>query len=86
MYEYRITFARTARKELEKLEVEIVTRIWDSILQLGNEPKPEGVKKLKGVENHYRIRIGDYRAIYMINDSEKIVDIIAIRHRRDAYR
>ena len=86
MSEYRITFAQSARKELEKLEATVVKRIWDVILQLSDKPRQEGVKKLKGLENHYRIRVGDYRVIYMINDSENVIDIVVVRHRRDAYR
>ena len=67
---YAITFARSARKELERL----------------GDPRPTGCRKLEGAEDLWRIRIGDYRIIYSVDDSRHVVDISAIRHRSDAYR
>jgi mRNA interferase RelE/StbE len=49
-------------------------------------PRPSGCHKLKGAENLWRIRVGDYRLLYAINDREKVIDIVAVRHRKDAYR
>jgi mRNA interferase RelE/StbE len=86
MAEYTIIFARSARKELEALDAPIVNRIFPKIERLGEEPRPAGCLKLAGEEDLWRIRIGDYRVVYTINDKQKLVDIIAVRHRREAYQ
>ncbi len=86
MAEYTITFARSARKELEALDASIVNRIFPKIEALAEEPRPPGCLKLTGEEDLWRIRIGDYRVLYTINDKQKLVDVIAIRHRREAYQ
>ena len=57
-----------------------------AIDKLAEDPRPYGVKKLKGEDNAYRIRIGDYRVIYTIEDVIKIIEIQRIRHRKDAYK
>ena len=84
--EYAITFARSARKELERLEPAQVNRIFPIIESLTQNPRPTQCKKLSGLQNLWRIRVGDYRLIYHIHDKQKMVDIVAIRHRREAYR
>ena len=86
MGEYLITFARSARKELESLDAAIVSRIFPKIEDLSDHPRPPNCSKLRGGGNLWRIRIGVYRVIYTIDDGEKHIDIIAVRHRRDAYR
>lgn len=85
MADYTITFARSARKELEALDVTTVNRIFPRIEALALEPRPRGCRKLRGEENLWRIRIGDYRVIYAIYDRGQIVDIITVRHRSKAY-
>ncbi len=86
MNNYRITFARSARKELERLSSRVVQRIFPKIEALANIPRPEGCRKLVGEENLWRIRVGEYRVIYSIDDNEKVIDIVAVRHRSEAYR
>ena len=86
MAPYAITFARSARKELERLGEPIRTRVFRRIERLGSDPRPMGCRKLEGAEDLWRIRTGDYRIIYSVDDSRHFVDIIAIRHRSDAYR
>jgi mRNA interferase RelE/StbE len=83
---YVITFARSARKELENLDAALVDRIFASIESLAQDPRPPKCKKLTGVQNLWRLRIGDYRVVYQIFDDDKVVDIVAVRHRREAYR
>lgn len=85
MPEYTITFARSARKEIEALDEKIVNRIFPKIEVLSKEPRPAGCRKLTGNKNLWRIRVGDYRVVYSIDDENNIVDIIAVRHRKDAY-
>ena len=84
--EYAVTFARSARKELESLDRHLVNRIFPAIESLAQNPRPVNCRKLSGVQNRWRIRVGDYRVIYQISDEEKLVDTVAVRHRRDAYR
>ena len=86
MDEYTITFARSARKELATLDAPVVKRVLPTIEALAQEPRPSGCRKLRGEENLWRIRVGDYRVVYAIYDEERIVDISAVRHRSDAYR
>jgi len=84
--EYAVTFSRTARKELEHLPQQLVERIFPKIEALALLPRPSGCKKLKGAQNLWRIRVGDYRVVYSLDDSRRGVDIIAVRHRSEAYR
>ena len=86
MSEYSITFARSARRELEALDAKIISRIISHIEALAANPRPARCRKLAGEINLWRIRVGDYRVIYSINDHDRIIDIIHIRHRSEAYR
>ena len=86
MADYTITFARSARKELENLPADIADRILRKIEKLGANPRLPGVIKLQGSRNFWRLRVGDYRVVYSINDLSRTVDIAVIRHRRDVYR
>jgi mRNA interferase RelE/StbE len=83
--EYEIQFSRSARKELESLTSEVVGRIFPKITALAGDPRPSECRKLVGAES-FRIRVGDYRVIYSIDDDSRIIDIRAIRHRREAYK
>lgn len=85
MAEYRITFARSARHELEVLDPSVIRRILPKIESLATHPRPRGSLKLTGEKNLWRIRIGDYRVIYSIFDHEQQIDITAVRHRKEAY-
>ncbi|HEY0257581.1 MAG TPA: type II toxin-antitoxin system RelE/ParE family toxin [Candidatus Methylacidiphilales bacterium] len=86
MPEYQIDFARSARKELEKLPPQIAERILGRVENLKVAPRPSGSLKLKGESSLWRIRIGDYRVIYSIDDQKHRIDISFIRHRKDIYR
>ena len=85
MTDYTITFARSARKELESFDAHIVNRILPKIESLAQEPRPTGCRKLKGEKNLWRVRIGDWRVVYAIYDDERRVDVVAVRHRSKAY-
>ena len=85
MTDYVITFARSARKELENLDAPIVSRIFPKIEALAKDVRPAGCRKLQSEKYLWRIRIGDYRVIYAVYESERRVDIIAVRHRSKAY-
>jgi mRNA interferase RelE/StbE len=84
--DHKITFARSARKELEGLSKRDIQRVFQKIESLSRNPRPPGCRKLVGSIDLWRIRVGNYRVIYSINDEQSIIDIIAIRHRSEAYR
>jgi len=86
MADYQITFARSARKELQALNTANVGRIFAKIEALAGRPRPVKCVKLRGKNNLWRIRVGVYRVVYTIDDRQKLVDIIAVRHRKDVYR
>ncbi len=86
MADYSISFARSARKELERLPDDIAGRILAKVESLATNPRLAGVIKLHGQKNLWRLRVGDYRVIYSIDDFSKAVDVSVIRHRRDVYR
>ena len=86
MPEYKLTFARSARKELQSLDSKVASRVISRIEVLAAVPRPPGCKKLEGAINLWRLRVGDWRVIYSIDDSKLTVDISAVRHRRDVYR
>ena len=86
MADYTLKFARTARKELEKLPVALAGRILQRIENLQQNPRPDGAVRLRGAKNLWRIRVGDYRVVYSTDDAAKIVDVSIVRHRRDIYR
>jgi mRNA interferase RelE/StbE len=86
MVDYSISFARSARKELEHLSGDVAERILTKLEMLVENPRPSGVIKLHGQKNLWRVRVGDYRVVYSIDDFSKAIDVSVIRHRRDVYR
>lgn len=82
---YQVILQRPAEKELEALDSSIHKRIVTRLLALEENPRPTGVKKLQGQES-YRLRIGDYRVLYTIDDKSRKVFIMAVGHRREVYR
>jgi mRNA interferase RelE/StbE len=83
--DYEITLKPSAVKELNGLPANVATRVVAKIIALAATPRPPGVKKLEGEPVLWRIRIGDWRVIYSIDDHKRIVDIVYIRHRSKAY-
>ena len=86
MDSYQIEIKPSASKELEKLPRQIIPRIVAAIRELARNPYPQGVKKLTGFEHTYRIRVGDYRILYNIYEDRLVIEIIRVRHRKEAYR
>ena len=82
---YSVDIHSPAKKSLFRLPENVQTRIARSMLALADNPRPHGVAKLSGREA-WRIRVGDYRVIYTIDDPRKEVVIYAIGHRREIYR
>jgi len=82
---YSVEIISKAEKEFMKLPELTRIKIGKQILSLEDNPRPFGHKKLKETE-YYRIRSGDYRVLYSINDKLKIVKVLSIAHRKDVYR
>jgi mRNA interferase RelE/StbE len=83
---YKITVKASARKELEKIQKANRETLVNAINSLAENPRPPGCKKLVNFDNHYRIRVGDYRVIYKIYDNELIVEVVKVGNRKDVYR
>ena len=86
MPQYEIVFAHSARKELQSLSRNVVRRILEKVESLTSDPRPSGCKKLRGHSSLWRIRVGEYRVIYSVDDDNLIIDVSVIRHRNEAYR
>ena len=82
---YTVELKQSARKELERLPNATIERIIARLEALELDPRPPGCKKLKGGDAEYRIRVGDYRIVYVIDDQRIIVTITRIRHRSVVY-
>jgi mRNA interferase RelE/StbE len=82
---YHVRIKASAEREMDSLAPRLFARIARAILGLEAAPRPRGCQKLRGHEE-YRLRVGTYRILYAVNDSLRIVEIIAVRHRKDAYR
>jgi mRNA interferase RelE/StbE len=83
---YHIRLSGRAARELRDLSGDIVRRIDRAIIALSDEPRPPGGRKLRGrTPNAYRIRVGDYRVLYQIDDAQQVVTIYRIGHRREVY-
>jgi mRNA interferase RelE/StbE len=81
--EYSLKFKSSAAKEFRDLPIEIKQRIGIALEQLRQNPRSIGSVKLQGNEGLYRIRVGDYRIVYEIDDSIKSIRITRIRHNRN---
>ena len=82
---YRVLIRRSAQKELGNLPAEIRQRIYSALMSLATNPRPHGCKKLQDREA-WRVRIGNYRAVYEIDDHEKIAVVMRVAHRREVYQ
>jgi mRNA interferase RelE/StbE len=83
---YTLIVPKPVQKQLDQLPNIVRNRVIDRILLLAEEPLPPGAIKLQGCENNYRIRIGDYRVIYEIDDEESIIVLLRCKHRKEVYR
>ncbi|MEO7331194.1 MAG: type II toxin-antitoxin system RelE/ParE family toxin [Minicystis sp.] len=82
---YQLILLERARRELAALSAKARERITTKILLLGDDPRPPGNKKLKGRDDQYRIRVGDYRVIYSIEDAALLVTVLVIGQRGGVY-
>ena len=86
MSTYRVRLAASAEKELRGLPKNVIARIFPSLEELSSVSRPRGCKKLKGGDKEWRIRVGDYRIVYVIDDTARTVDVSRIAHRSEAYK
>ena len=83
---YAVEFSPSAEREFRKLAREIQMRLRPRIDALADDPRPAGAKKLKGADDLWRIRAGDYRIVYQIRDRILLVLVVRVAHRREVYR
>ncbi|MEX0272304.1 type II toxin-antitoxin system RelE/ParE family toxin [Leptolyngbyaceae cyanobacterium UHCC 1019] len=83
---YTIEISSLAARQIKKLPPDIQIQVIVEIAELVEQPRPDGVTKLKGEDNTYRIRLKNYRIIYEIFDDQLIVLIVKVGHRREVYR
>jgi mRNA interferase RelE/StbE len=86
MDSYNIQWKKSAEKDLLNIDHQQIPRIIKSVESLIKNPFPNQSLKLHGTNKLYRIRIGDYRVIYQVNNIENILTIFYVRHRKDVYR
>lgn len=81
-----IQISNHAERDLRQLDVLAFHKIVAEIKSLADNPRPQGCRKLAGSKSDWRIRIGDYRVLYEIDDRGNLIRILRVRHRREAYR
>jgi mRNA interferase RelE/StbE len=83
---YRVLLERAAEKDLARLPSETHDRVIAALQGLGRNPRPAGCRKLSGSKHDWRIRVGDYRVVYEIADTIRVVRVNRVRHRKEVYR
>ncbi|MGB7157242.1 MAG: type II toxin-antitoxin system RelE/ParE family toxin [Tepidisphaeraceae bacterium] len=83
---YQVTVGESIRRSLRKLSVKLRERLLRAVYELEAGPRPPGCTKLTGQHDLYRIRVGDYRIVYRVNDERQLIEIVIIAHRREVYR
>lgn len=86
MSRYHVEITHDALRALAKLDKPVRRRVQAAIDALGEQPRPPGVVALQGLRGAYRIRVGDYRVIYTVDDGRLVVLVIDLSHRREIYR
>ena len=85
MTQYSLEIKQSAQKELDSLDDAVFKRVDRKILALADNPRPPGCKKLRGYRDQWRIRVGDWRVVYFIDDAARLVTITRVAHRREVY-
>jgi mRNA interferase RelE/StbE len=83
---YEVLLERSAERDLKALDPEAFHRIVPRIRALSQNPRPPGCHKIAGSRRDWRIRIGEYRVIYEVDDRNRLVKIMRVGHRREVYR
>lgn len=85
MARYDLEIKPSAAKELDALSDALFVRIDRKIMALAENPRLPGCKKLRGRKDQWRIRVGDYRVVYTIDDAKLLVEVTRVRHRSEVY-
>lgn len=85
MAKYSLEIKQSAQKELDTLDNPLFARIDRKILALADNPRPTGCKKLRGYKDQWRVRVGDWRVVYIIDDAAEFISVTRIAHRREVY-
>ncbi len=83
---YRVEIAPAAKRQIKKLPTAVQQQIIRRLEDLAVEPRPTGIVKLKGSESLYRVRLGDYRVVYEIQDAQLLILVVKVGHRSDVYQ
>jgi len=83
---YTVIISRASQKVIDRLDGDMYSRIIHKIETLEDNPRPMGVEKLTGPDNLYRVRVGDWRIVYAIQDRRLVVLVVKVAHRREVYR
>jgi mRNA interferase RelE/StbE len=85
---YTVQLVKTAVREYDKLPAKIKRRIDEAFEELEQNPRPPGCKKLTEAQGVYRIRVGDYRVLYEIDDDQRVLEVLVVKisNRADVYR
>ena len=83
---YQVVVDRSVLKSLLKMDAVLVRRLRAAVGALAEEPRPDGCRKLVGLEDCFRVRVGDYRLLYRVIDADAKVLVYRVAHRREAYR
>ena len=86
MASFEIQWKASAKKEFKKIDKVEIPKILKEIEKLSLEPYPTNHKKILGTEHIFRIKIGNYRVIYSVENEQLVIEIIRVRHRKEAYR
>jgi len=86
MASYKVTLKPSVEKDLRSLSKSAIARVVKSLERLTEDPFPRQTLKLEGVEKLYRLRVGDYRVVYSVNQAPPEIIVHYVRHRRDVYR
>lgn len=82
---YAVRMRRRVEKQIAALPRPARTKLWEEIEALAENPFPHGYLKLRGYQDTYRIRIGDYRVIYSVDTGELVIEVLTVGHRREVY-
>lgn len=83
---YSVITSRSADRDIRRLDARIRRQVFAKLLVLKDNPRPQDVKLLRGRDRSYRVRSGEYRILYEIDEVSKVVLIFRVRHRREVYR
>ncbi len=82
---YALQFQPRAARDLAKAPRDMLPRLRDAIVALANQPRPPGARKLRGQRETWRIRVGDWRIVYVPDDAARRIVVTVVAHRREVY-